>query len=108
MGILQARILEWGAIPFSRGSSRPRIKPRSPALQADSLLSEPPEKPSIHLSLFEFSFQRLEEREVGLCNLVHFQTWQFSTPFDSRGNLISHGQVSHIPALPNPRFYAVN
>ena len=23
-GILQARILEWGAIPFSRGSSRPR------------------------------------------------------------------------------------
>ena len=24
MGILQARILEWVAIPFSRGSSRPR------------------------------------------------------------------------------------
>ena len=23
-GILQARILQWGAIPFSRGSSRPR------------------------------------------------------------------------------------
>jgi len=23
-GILQARILEWGAIPFSRGSSQPR------------------------------------------------------------------------------------
>ena len=29
-GILQARILEWVAIPFSRGSSQPR----SPALQA--------------------------------------------------------------------------
>ena len=26
-GILQARILEWGAIPFSRGSSRSGIKP---------------------------------------------------------------------------------
>ena len=42
-GILQARILEWVAIPFSRGSSQPRGKP---TLQADSLLSEPPGKPS--------------------------------------------------------------
>ena len=44
-GILQARILEWIAIPFSRGYSDPDIKPRSPTLQADSLLSEPPGKP---------------------------------------------------------------
>ena len=36
-GILQARILEWVTIPFSRGSSRPGIEPGSPALQADSL-----------------------------------------------------------------------
>ena len=40
-GILQARRLEWVAMPFSRGSSQPR----SPALQADSLLSKPPGKP---------------------------------------------------------------
>ena len=32
-GTLQARILEWIAIPFSRRSSRPRIKPASPALE---------------------------------------------------------------------------
>ena len=44
-GILQARILEWVAIPFSKGSSQPRIKPRSVALQVDSLPSEPPGKP---------------------------------------------------------------
>ena len=37
-GFLQARILEWVAISFSRGSSRPGIKPRSPALHVDSLL----------------------------------------------------------------------
>ena len=43
-GILQARILEWVAIPFSRGSSNPGIKPRSSALQMYSLLSEPPGK----------------------------------------------------------------
>ena len=38
--ILQARILEWVAFPFSRGSSQPRIKPRSPTLQVDSLPAE--------------------------------------------------------------------
>ena len=31
-GIFQARVLEWVAIAFSRGSSDPRIKPVSPAL----------------------------------------------------------------------------
>ena len=30
--------------PFSRGSSQPRIEPRSPALQADSLFVEPHRK----------------------------------------------------------------
>jgi len=43
-GILQARILEWVAISFSRGLPDPRIEPRSPALQADALTSEPPGK----------------------------------------------------------------
>ena len=38
MGFLRARILEWITIPFSRGSSGPGIKPRFPALQADSLV----------------------------------------------------------------------
>ena len=40
-GILQTRILEWVAFPFSRGSSQPR----SLALQADSLPAEPQGKP---------------------------------------------------------------
>ena len=44
-GILQAGTLEWVAI-FSPGDlPNPGIEPRSPALQTDSLLSEPPEKP---------------------------------------------------------------
>ena len=42
-GILQARILEWVAISFSRLSSPPRVEPGSPAVQADSLPSESPE-----------------------------------------------------------------
>ena len=45
-GILQARILEWVAIPFSRGDlPHPGIEPWSPTLQADSPPSEPPGKP---------------------------------------------------------------
>ena len=38
-GILQARILEWVTIPFSRGSSDPGIEPRFPTLEVDSLPS---------------------------------------------------------------------
>ena len=39
-GILQARTLEWVAIPFSRGVF-PGMEPTSPELLVDSLPSEP-------------------------------------------------------------------
>ena len=39
--ILQASILEWVGISFSRDLYNPGIEPRSPALQADSLPSDP-------------------------------------------------------------------
>ena len=44
-GILQARILEWVAFSFTRGSPNPGIEPRSPTLQTDSLPAEPQGKP---------------------------------------------------------------
>ena len=40
-GILQARILEWVAMPSFRASSNPGFELKSPALQTDSLPSEP-------------------------------------------------------------------
>ena len=43
LGILQARILEEVAIPSAEDLTDPGIKPRSPALQEDYLLSEPQE-----------------------------------------------------------------
>ena len=46
MGILQARILGWVAMISSRGSSQPRIEPRSPTLQGNSLPSQPPGIPN--------------------------------------------------------------
>ena len=45
LGILQARILKWIAILYSRGLLNSGIEPGSPALQAHSLPSEPPGKP---------------------------------------------------------------
>ena len=44
MGNLQVTILEWVAIPSSGDLLNLGIKPRSPALQVNSLLSEPPGK----------------------------------------------------------------
>ena len=44
-GILQTRILEWVAIPFSRDLPNPETECRSPALQEDSIPSKQPEKP---------------------------------------------------------------
>ena len=59
--ILQARILEWVEISFSRGSSRPRDQTGSPALETE--VSELPRKPScIHyqfLNLCCYSFCNL-------------------------------------------------
>ena len=53
--ILQARILEWVAFPFSRDLLNPGIEPRSPTLLADFLPAEPQKQVKImkyHYSLF--------------------------------------------------------
>ena len=43
-GILQVRLLEWVAFPFSRDLPNPGTEPRSPTLEAGSLPAEPQEK----------------------------------------------------------------
>ena len=71
VGILQARILEWVVIPFSRNQTlesnpgiNPGIKPRPPTLQVDSLLSEPPGKPpSKHEPLAPLCFPHTQSSE---------------------------------------------
>ena len=52
-GISQARILEWVAMSFSRGSSQPRDGTRSPTLQVDSLPPEPPGYPKMRIKRCE-------------------------------------------------------
>ena len=89
-GILQARIVERIAIPFSRRSSWPS-DPRSPALQADSLPSEPPGKLYYINSLWLFSVflwmysssDTLKFRRHGFLNL--FSSHIFSKDNKSSG-----------------------
>ena len=69
-GILQARILEWVAIPFSRDLPNREIEPKFPALQANSLPSEPPGK----------------SKNTGGCNLSLLQ-WIFPTQELNQGLL---------------------
>ena len=62
-------ILEWVAIPFSRGSSQPsdqmQIESRSPTLQVDSSPAEPPQKPKSFLKMSsDFQFFLLAKKNV--------------------------------------------
>jgi len=50
-GILQARTLEWGAIPFSRGSSQPRDRTQVSCIAVDSLPAGPPGKLTIRYTI---------------------------------------------------------
>ena len=77
-GILQARILEWAAVPFSRDLLNPGTEPRSPTLQADSLPTEPPGKPKNtgvgSLSILQWIFPTQESNQGLLhCRQILYQ-----------------------------------
>ena len=72
-GILQARILEWVAFPFSRGLPNPGIEPRSATLLADSLPAEPQGKPKTQnflLTLTSLVLTHYYDLLRPLCNLI--------------------------------------
>ena len=84
-GILQARILEWVAFLFSRDIPNPGIKPRSPALQADSLPAEPQGKPKNtgvgSLSLLQGIFPTQESKR----GLLHCRQILYQLSYQGRG-----------------------
>ena len=59
-GIFQARVLEWVAIPFSKGP-HPETEPCSPAWRADSLPTELPGKPIFRVTLGNAAFIQSQE-----------------------------------------------
>ena len=69
-GILQARILEWVAFPFSEDLPDPRIRLGSPALQADSFPTEPSGKPHVYVCQFLII-------QWGVCTHTHTLTYTY-------------------------------
>ena len=99
-GLLPARILEWVAFPFSRGSSQDLSKPRSPAFQADPLPAEPPEKPKNigvdSLSLLQHIFPTQESNWDPLhCRQILYQLSFQGSPMQTPGRKdVSTGLVN--------------
>ena len=69
-GILQAKILEWVAFPFSRAPSQPRDQTQVSCIAGDSLPGEPQEKP--------------KNTGVGILSLLQ---WIFPTQGSNQGLL---------------------
>ena len=63
-GISQARILEWVAISFSRGSSCPRDQIQVSCIAADSSTSEPPGKPHMYSTINIHTAVMTDERSI--------------------------------------------
>ena len=70
-GILQVRILEWVAFPSPVALPDPGMEPTFPAVQVDSLLSEPPGKPNVLMGnwlVTMFKYSSLSYTDT----LIHF------------------------------------
>ena len=85
LGILQARILQWVTMPSSRGRS-PGTKPKSSALQVDSL---PPANPWITVN------------ESESCSVVSDSSWPHGlySPWNSPGQNTGVGSLSLLQGI---------
>ena len=87
-GILQARILEWIAMPSSRGSSQPRDQTQVSHVAVTSLPSEPPGKPKNtrvgNPSLLQRIFPTQESNRALLrCRWILYQRSYLGSPHHS-------------------------
>ena len=71
MGILQTRILEWGAVFFSRDLPNPGIELRSSASQVDSFLSEPPGNDYLSVNLLTIKLTMVCKSTKHKCLIKH-------------------------------------
>ena len=94
--ILQARMLEWVAFPFSKRSSQPGIEPRSPALWADYLPAETPGKPKNTgvgtLSLLLWIFLTQESNQC----LLHCRQSLYQLSYKGSPGERSHGYLQKL------------
>ena len=71
--ILQARILEWFAIPFARGSSQPGDWTRVSCIASGFFTTEPPGKPIISSRRPQISLTERDFGEIGTQNNAHVE-----------------------------------
>ena len=87
-GIFHARILEWVAVPFSRGSSQSRDRTHVSHIAGDSLPAEPQGKPKNtgvgNLSILQWIFLT-QESNWGLLHWRHLTTELSGKPLRHRG-----------------------
>ena len=101
-GILQARILEWVAFPFSRASSQPRDWAQYPTLQANSLPAEPPGKPknigvgSLSLLQWVFLTQELNRGLLHCRRILYPLSYQESSRMLNMPLLYLQGKILSI------------
>ena len=96
-GSLQARILEWVAMPCSRGSSQPRGQTQVSCMPADSFLFEPPGKPKNTgvgiLSLLQGIFPTQESNwDLLHCRQILYQLSYQGSHLESRVMLIPRNE----------------
>ena len=72
-GILQAGILEWVAVPSSRGFPDPGFKPESPALAGDSLPLSHQESPIVEILVL----QSLTKNHIDFTQQFYFASQEF-------------------------------
>ena len=83
-GILQTRILDWVAFPFSKGSSQPRDRTQFFIWQVNSLPAEPQGKPKFtgvgSLSLCQWIFLAQESNQ----GLLHCRQILYQLSYEGR------------------------
>ena len=112
-GISQARISEWTAIPFSRGSSPPRDQTRVSCIAGRFFTAEPPGKP-LWICV---QFSSVAQLCLTLCDPMNCSTPGLPVPHQLReftqthihwvGDAIqpSHPLSSPSPPAPNPSLH---
>ena len=83
---LWVRIWEWVAISFTRESSPPRDQSPSHVLQADSLLSEPPGKPSVLTSVIGYHLVWM----IIFGKTVFFPLWSITWSIVGNGEVLKN------------------
>ena len=98
-GILQARILEWVSISFSRDLPDPGIESGSLALQAESLPNKLQGKPNKMTSQLQLGFQRLNTLTFLFFGFFGRSSWLVGFHGSSAGkeSACNAGDASSIP-----------